>query len=66
MKTPSDVANAVIGLTETKAIADILAAGCVSRVSSIDGVKKPGTMNRSTNRINLSIENGVVIEASVG
>ena len=65
MKTPTEVAADVIGLAEDQAVAAIQSAGFVSRIASIDGVLQTGIMNMSPIRINLTIENGIVTEASV-
>jgi hypothetical protein len=62
----TEVATRVIGLPEEKAVEDIQSAGFTSRIVSIDGVGQPVTMDCRTNRINLSIEDGIVTEADVG
>lgn len=64
-KTASEVAVAVVGLSESQAIALIQTNGFTSRIASIDGVAQPGTTDMRINRINLTLENGVVTEASV-
>jgi hypothetical protein len=62
--TATELAAAVIGLSETQAVARITDAGFVSRIASIDGVAQPGITNMSVNRINLTLEDGVVRAAS--
>jgi hypothetical protein len=62
--TATELAAAVIGLPESQAVTCIADAGFVSRIASIDGVAQPGVTNMSVNRINLTLEDGVVTEAS--
>lgn len=59
-------ANEVIGMTEADAIAKIETAGFVYRIMERDGVNFMGTCDYRTDRVNLSITEGVVTHADVG
>ena len=68
MATPDDaaVALALVGLTQAAAEAKAAAAGYTTRIAVVDGQPRPLTMDYSTSRINLTIDNGMVTGASVG
>ncbi len=65
-QTPSQVAKTLIGMTEANAVAAIQAAGFISKVISVDGVASGATCDMLRNRINLTLDGGVVTETSVG
>lgn len=56
----------LVGLTEADAVAKIVAAGMKCRVRNRDGKAFIGTCDFRMDRINLSIESGKVINATIG
>lgn len=54
------------GVDEATAAAQIEAAGYTYRVVMIDGESFPMTMDYRLDRINLSLENGIVVDATWG
>ncbi|MGH3443225.1 MAG: hypothetical protein ACRDUY_14535 [Nitriliruptorales bacterium] len=60
------LAKEVVGLTEAEATDRILAAGAEPRVVSRDGEDYAVTDDYRTDRINLRIEDGIVVHADVG
>jgi len=60
------LAEAVIGLTEPEAIERIESIGLVARVVARDGEGLDVTDDLRTDRINLHVEDGTVVEATVG
>ena len=59
-------AATLIGMTEAEAIAAIEAEGLIARVVARDGEYFMVTEDYSVSRINLEIEDDLVIEATVG
>ncbi len=64
--SPEEVGATVVGSSEADAREAIVAAGCVMRVATRDGVSHPLTMDFRSNRINVAVDDGVVTAASVG
>jgi len=56
----------VLGLTEVEAIAKIQASGFAARVVEKNGEYYVGTSDYRTDRVNLSITEGVVTRADIG
>lgn len=56
----------VLGLTEIEAVAKVQAAGFVARVVEKNGEYFMVTQDIRTNRVNLSITEGVVTRAIIG
>lgn len=54
------------GVDEATAAAQIEAAGYTYRVVMIDGESFPMTMDYRLDRINLTLENGIVVDATWG
>ncbi len=66
MKTVLDIADEVIGMTKEQAVAHIEAANFTARIKSVDGVPMMLTMEMCQDRINLAIDNNIVVETSIG
>ncbi len=62
----TDMATHVIGMKENEATAAISAIGGASRIGRRDAEYFPLTMDYSTNRITLEIDNGIVTQANIG
>jgi hypothetical protein len=60
------VATTVVGKMKNEASAIIVAAGCIMRVVSEDGLQFVGTADHMMNRINVELIDGRVIGAYVG
>lgn len=56
----------LIGLTEEKALEALKDVGFFGRITFRDGKSLMRTMEFRNNRVNLSIENGLVIGAKIG
>jgi hypothetical protein len=63
---PIFATSAPIGLSELEAIKVIESEGFTARVVARDGESLPGTMDYRLDRVNISIENGVVVSAELG
>lgn len=58
--------SSVIGRTVQQAESELLAQGYITRVVQVDGQSFPMTAEFMLNRMNLVVENGVVVRAYVG
>ena len=58
--------NALVGLTEGEAVAAITNANYILRVVERDGQLLPALQDERTDRVNLSITNGIVSKAVIG
>lgn len=56
----------LVGLAEQEAEAHARESGLTWRVISRDGQDYPATMDYSTQRVNVTIENGIVTRATIG
>jgi hypothetical protein len=65
-RTTQTVATRLVGLDEETAAAAAQERGCVFRVVRRDRVVLPVTMDRRSNRINVTVENGRVTAVEVG
>lgn len=64
--SPAEFAMSLVGLTTKQAKAQIAAEGYQARVVSVDGDVRPVTMDYRPDRINLTIVDGVVTQATQG
>jgi hypothetical protein len=60
------VAMLLVGLPEDDAVAQAAEHGCITRVELRDGKGLPLRADRRSNRIDLTIEDGVVVATRVG
>jgi hypothetical protein len=63
---PTFVTSTVVGLSELEATKVIESAGFTARVIARDGESLSGTKDYRLDRVNISIENGVVVSADIG
>jgi hypothetical protein len=63
---PIFATSAPIGLSELEAIKVIESEGFTARVVARDGESLPTTKDYNLDRVNISIENGVVVSAELG
>jgi hypothetical protein len=63
---PTFVTSTVVGLSELEATKAIESAGFTARVIARDGESLSGTKDYRLDRVNISIENGVVVSADIG
>jgi hypothetical protein len=63
---PAAKANALVGLSEEEAMKVAASSGWEYRVAARDGEQYMLTTDFVTNRVNVSIENGVITEVTVG
>ena len=63
---PTIATSAPIGLSELEAIKLIESEGFTARVIARDGESLPATKDYRLDRVNISIENGVVVSAELG
>jgi hypothetical protein len=63
---PTFATSAPIGLSELEAIKVIESEGFTARVVARDGESLSGTKDYRLDRVNISIENGVVVSAELG
>ena len=63
---PTFATSAPIGLSELEAIKVIESEGFTARVIARDGESLPATKDYRLDRVNISIENGVVVSADLG
>jgi hypothetical protein len=63
---PTFVTSTVVGLGELEATKVIESAGFTARVIARDGESLSGTKDYRLDRVNISIENGVVVSAELG
>jgi hypothetical protein len=63
---PTFAASTVVGLGELEATKVIESAGFTARVIARDGESLSGTKDYRLDRVNISIENGVVVSADIG
>jgi hypothetical protein len=63
---PTFATSTVVGLSELEATKVIESAGFTARVIARDGESLSGTKDYRLDRVNISIENGVVVSAELG
>jgi hypothetical protein len=63
---PTFATSTIIGLSELEATKVIESAGFTARVIARDGESLSGTKDYRLDRVNISIENGVVVSADIG
>ena len=56
----------VLGLAEIDAMREVLTAGCRFRVASRDGVEPALSMDHRADRLNVTVRDGVIVDARVG